>query len=378
MARFSMYLPPFAPDYSGVCSALFDLNALTVIHDACGCTANYTGYDEPRWYGSDKAVYCSGLRESDAIFGNEDKFIARIALAAAEHKPEIIAFVGSPVPMVMGTDFTGFARELENRLEVPAFGFDTNGTEYYNSGAYAAGIALLERFADSAVERKPNSVNILGATPLDINSEDFKSLQKAIADTGLEINASFFTGLTLEQVRGAGRASVNLAISQTGVRLARYMERRFGIPYVVGFPAGELVITDWVSAIRAAETEKRNVTLEVKQSDDASILVIGDEVFAQSVKYALTKCGKCADAATLFGAETALYADTLDFADEQTILDALNSGKYNTLIADPLICQIAPENMRCIAVAQYSVSSKVCPITSKKYVGTNELIQEAL
>ena len=40
-----MYLPPFAPDYSGVCSTLFELRGIVVIHDAGGCTGNYTGYD---------------------------------------------------------------------------------------------------------------------------------------------------------------------------------------------------------------------------------------------------------------------------------------------------------------------------------------------
>ena len=69
MKNVWMYLPPFAPDYSGVCSALFELNGLLVIHDAAGCTGNYTGFDEPRWYGSSRAIYCSGIRKTDVVFG---------------------------------------------------------------------------------------------------------------------------------------------------------------------------------------------------------------------------------------------------------------------------------------------------------------------
>ena len=69
MKQLSLNLPPFAPDYSGVCSALFELGGMIVIHDACGCTGNYTGFDEPRWYGSSSGVYCSALRQIDAILG---------------------------------------------------------------------------------------------------------------------------------------------------------------------------------------------------------------------------------------------------------------------------------------------------------------------
>lgn len=36
-----MNLPPLAPDYSGACSALFNLDSTIVIHDASGCTGNY-------------------------------------------------------------------------------------------------------------------------------------------------------------------------------------------------------------------------------------------------------------------------------------------------------------------------------------------------
>ena len=78
MRKLWITLPALAPDYSGVCSAMFELGGLSVIHDASGCTGNYTGYDEPRWYGSKSAVFCSGLREIDAVLGRDDKLIDQI------------------------------------------------------------------------------------------------------------------------------------------------------------------------------------------------------------------------------------------------------------------------------------------------------------
>ena len=78
MKQISLQLPPFAPDYSGACSALFELGGMIVIHDACGCTGNYTGFDEPRWYDGESQVYCSALRQMDAIMGDDEKLIGRV------------------------------------------------------------------------------------------------------------------------------------------------------------------------------------------------------------------------------------------------------------------------------------------------------------
>ena len=109
-----MYLPPFSPDYSGAGSILFDLNSLTVMHDAGGCTGNYTGHDEPRWYGSTATVFCSALRMIDVIMGNDEKLKENVLEAVKTLNPELIALVGSPVPMVIGMDLKGLALEIEN------------------------------------------------------------------------------------------------------------------------------------------------------------------------------------------------------------------------------------------------------------------------
>ena len=84
MSRLCVFMLPLAPDYSGAASALFDLGGIVVMHDASGCTGNFTGYDEPRWMGSRSAVYCSGLRRMDAVLGNDEKFIDATLKAAEE------------------------------------------------------------------------------------------------------------------------------------------------------------------------------------------------------------------------------------------------------------------------------------------------------
>ncbi|MDR1953623.1 MAG: nitrogenase component 1 [Clostridiales Family XIII bacterium] len=362
MAKLCVYLPPFAPDYSGVCSALFDLNVLIAIHDAAGCTGNYTGFDEPRWFGSQKAIYCSGLREIDAVLGNESKFIERIADAAAEVKPELAAFVGSPVPMVIGTDFEGFALELEQRLGIPTFGFATNGTGHYNDGIFDAGRALVDRFAKKDAAPRPKSVNILGATPLDITERDLLDLTDLLNKNGRPVNASFFMGLTLKQVENAGAAAVNIAVSQAGARLAKYLRGKFGTPYIVGLPFGEKNARDFIARLDDAERSGECVVHGAESSGAADTLIIGDEVAANSLRNALIRDFDITgvDVGAIFGREADIYPGSIELDSERAILGAVGSGRYGRIIADPLICDlIADARVERIPLPHYAVSSKI-------------------
>lgn len=213
MGKLCVKLPPFSPDYSGVCSAIFDLNCVAVIHDASGCTGNYTGYDEPRWYGSKTAIFCSGLREIDAILGDDEKMIQKVLDATESLNPELIVLIGSPVPMVIGTDMKGIAADIEARTGIPCLGFDTTGTRYYSDGIAEACLALTERFTRMPEQKIPNGVNLPGLTPLDFGSSAASDLKAALVQNGLELVSSFCDGLTMEAAQHAAQASLNLVVS---------------------------------------------------------------------------------------------------------------------------------------------------------------------
>ena len=98
-------IPIYTADVSGVCSALYELGGMTVMHDPSGCNSTYNTHDEIRWYDQDSLIYISGLTEIDAIMGNDEKFLNDIMDAARELKPRFIALAGSPIPYMNGTDF---------------------------------------------------------------------------------------------------------------------------------------------------------------------------------------------------------------------------------------------------------------------------------
>ena len=366
MARLSIVLPPFSPDYSGVASVLFDLHTVTAMHDASGCTGNYTGYDEPRWYGSRSPIYCSGLREIDAVLGDDGKLLDRMAAAARDIRPELMALVGSPVPMVIGSDLTGLAAELEGRTGIPCLGFDTTGTAYYDRGVAAAQIALLERFA-RPMSPLPGRVNLLGATPLDFGTgENLEEVKALLEGAGYTVNLCLSMGYTLEQVGRAAAAQVNLAVSRAGLAAARYLEKRFGTPWLCGLPLGrrgaERFLAD-LAAVQAAGGGKIRGAVP-RAEPPGEVLIIGEQVQANAIRLALAEEYALEGAAVgcLFGLERdlALPGD-LDLPDEAAIRRALERPGLETVIADPFLRPLLPPGWdgRFVENPQYAVSSKV-------------------
>ncbi|HIR06476.1 MAG TPA: oxidoreductase [Candidatus Copromonas faecavium] len=392
MAKLSLWIPPFSPDYSGAAAVLFDLKTVTAMHDASGCTGNYTGYDEPRWYGSRSAIYCSGLRQMDAVLGDDEKLIGKLTAAAKDVKPDLMALIGSPVPMVIGADLKGIAVELEERTGIPSFGFDTTGTAYYDKGALQAAKALMDRFCQKQ-ETVPGRINILGALPMDFGrGSDLEHLKELLRSAGYEVGLTMAYGYTLVELSMAASAQVNLAVSRFGYLMARYMEERFGIPWLCGFPAGERGAEDYLKdleqvrrlgnpKIRKAFPEAGAKAVppgasEGKAGQDAwvpgtetpregpSVLVIGEQVMSNSLRTAFgTEFGWSQIAVgCLYGREEALsLPQDLDLTEEAQIRQAVNAPEYDLVVADPFLkVLLEPEaEKEFLAFSQYAVSSKL-------------------
>lgn len=382
MARLSLWLPPFSPDYSGASAVLFDLKTVTAMHDASGCTGNYTGYDDPRWYGSHSGIFCSGLRQIDAVLGDDEKLIKKMEAAARDIQPDLMALVGSPVPMVIGADLEGIAVELEERTGIPSFGFDTTGTAYYDRGAFRAAKALMDRYTakqaakEAAIERR---VNILGALPMDFGKgEEIRDFKRFLAENGYETGLCLAMDYSLSDLKEAASAQVNLAVSRFGFLMAQYMEQRFRIPYLCGFPAGESGEKAWLEALeRVRETKHSEILNAVEQKDgteDMSVLIVGEQVMSNSLRYALFREMGITRVTVgcLYGPEPALtLPGDLDLSDEKKIRQAMNRPEYQMIIADPFLKVLLPENTekKFLPFSQYAVSSKLGEAESARAAG---------
>lgn len=285
-------IPIYTADVSGVCSALYELGGMTVMHDPSGCNSTYNTHDEIRWYDQDSMIYISGLTEIDAVMGNDEKLIRDIEIAAEELKPKFIALAGSPIPYMNGTDFEAIAKILEQDLGIPAFSVPTNGMHDY---VYGVGRALAEiaKRIEGKREVTPKSVNLLGVTPLDFGpQEHVDALIQNVEQAGWKVLSTWAMGDTLENLARAPEAEVNLVVSSTGLRAAEILQERFGTPYVTGTP-----IRGFMKVLLHAMEEKKQVsyleyekrlkgfTRESGKRD--TIILIGEPVIMKSLDAAI-------------------------------------------------------------------------------------------
>ncbi len=381
MGKLCMTLPPFSPDYSGVCSALFPFEALTVIHDASGCTGNYTGYDEPRWFRSRSPIYCSGLREIDAILGNDEKLIQKVLYALEDIQPEMIALVGSPVPMVIGADMEGIAAEIESRTGILSVGFPTTGIKYYPQGVELVYKKVLQRILeqdDTTPVKEEGSVNILGATPLDFGKsttiEDFEAF---LVENGYKVNASLWKNVSKEDVLKLKNASCNIVVSNAGIAFAEYLKKNYQIPYITGLPYGEKNAKDWLTKLKCCmnqEADASKIMGDTSVTESAEhILIIGEQLQSNSMRDALKAEGYTScDVAGICGWDSRFAKENDKFLEtEEEIEQILNEDCYTMIIGDPLYQDLLYKEKKFFSYSHYAVSSKLGNEDSQSFIGKN-------
>ncbi|MBE6024416.1 MAG: oxidoreductase [Cellulosilyticum sp.] len=380
MRKLCIKLPPFAPDYSGVCSALYELGGMSVIHDASGCTGNYTGFDEPRWYDNQKFVFCSGLRELDAVLGDDQKLIHKVMMAAEDLKPEFITVLGSPVPMIIGSDFTGIATEIENMTNIPSLGFGTTGLNYYDMGISQAYMQLAKRFVKACEVKEEKTVNILGATPLDFSvNENITDLIALLERNGYKVNASWSMHSTLEAIKETAKAEMNIVISVAGLELARYLEKHHQMPYVVGVPVGKSGETRLIEALKAGQRAANEVTNQVEVEEETSdtqkrVLIIGEQVLSNSLRAYLKDEHHMenVDVATFFKLDKEIAGqEDIDLNSELQLIKLLKLDTYDVIIGDPLFKQLIPSYSKAefIGLPHVAVSSRLYWHNSPRVMG---------
>ena len=413
MKQVSVTLSTYTADVSGVCSALYELGGMVVIHDPSGCNSTYNTHDEPRWYDMDSLIFISGLSQMDAIMGNDDKFINDIVRAAQELKPRFIALVRTPIPLMTGTDFEGIARVIEKQTQIPVFYFPTSGMHSYVSGA---GMALETvarelvlptnangHFKENGIEienvsnelsvadtkrqnqqklnqseqkqientesKQSNSkikINILGATPLDFSVNSTLDSIKEFLSKHFEIISTFAMGSTIEEIQKAGEADVNLVITSVGFPAAKVLEERFSTPYVIGTPvkdfagiiAEKLIDAAWTGKSQAAYFSVTSSGKNISRAANG-IYIIGESVISQSLKAAMAlKQG--IDATVICPLETEpeyIGENVLLFSSEEEIKAAIAEAK--TVIADPIYKTICAEKTNFIALPHEAFSGRI-------------------
>lgn len=343
-------IPIYTSDVSGVCSALYELGGMVVIHDPSGCNSTYNTHDEIRWYNQDSLIFISGLTEIDAVMGNDEKFLSDIKEAAGELHPKFIALVSSPIPFMNGTDFPALAKVLETETGIPAFAVPTNGMHDYVYGAGKALEEIARRFVPEQMEDRNGSertVNLLGATPLDFGPiSKVEELKKNLEQDGWKVISTWAMEDSLEDLAQAGKAEMNLVISSVGLMAAKMLKEKYGTPYVIGTPYKEYAerISEALEKriqIPAIE-DRRRENLHKTGNSEKIITLLGEPVTIGSLAAIIERRYhyKTRILCPLENAEGLLGEHDLKICGEEEMENALKNAQI--VVADPLYRPICP------------------------------------
>lgn len=380
MKQIASRISIYSADAFGVCSALYELGGLCVMHDASGCNSTYNTHDEPRWYDFDSMVYISGLSEMEAIMGDDQKFIDDIVYTAKELNPNFIAIAGTPIPTMIGTDFKAIANIIEKETNIPTFGFDTTGMHSYVSGAYKAFGALAKRFLkrndkESRGEQKESidkegrehqnsriKVNILGVTPLDFSiNKSVEAMVDLLKENNFEVISTWAMGSSLEYIKNAGGADINLVVSYSGMGAAKYMYENLNIPYVIGTPFGKEFANKVIEDLKEVKSTKENkISYSNRKIDkDAEITIVGESIMSESLAYAISKeKNKTVNVISSLETDEKLLLEGDKIAMfEDDIEKCLKNSKI--IIADPLFRPICPIDSTFISLPHEAFSGRI-------------------
>jgi len=359
MRNYGLITPCYAADTSGVCSMLYELGGMIVVHDASGCNSTYTTHDEPRWTLSKSMIYISAFTELDAVMGNDEKLISDICAAAKDQNPRFIAICGSPMPMMTGVDFDAIATETELHSGIQTLGLHTTGTHSYIDGASEALLAYVKRNVPYSSDKIKDGINILGATPLDFGvNSTIMSIQAWLSECGFTPVSCLAMGTLAGNIANAGKARANLVISQTGIAAAEYMKKQLGIPYLCGVPVGKqyaaMLSRNLRQILSGQEAEP------FRRNDKPDTVIIGEAVFSASLANALSlDSGVPASVISPLPAEKDILspADTLLNAEEE-IERELRRTVPKTVIADPLYKPLIPAGTARIELPHFAFSGR--------------------
>lgn len=369
MKHVSRILSTYSADTFGVCSALYELGGMVVIHDPSGCNSTYTTHDEPRWFAEPSQIFVSALTEQDAILGNDSRLIADITAAAKELQPRFICLIPSQIAHMIATDCRAICRILEKKTGIPAFTLPTNSMHYYERGIFFA----LQKLAELACQALPEAaaprrlpeakwlseeelyelrqgkgralrVNVLGATPLDFAMNgSIDSMRHWLEARGCHVASCWAMGSTLDAILASHDADLDLVVSYGGLGAARVLRERAGIPYRIGIPFPHCASSRGDAAC----------------PPEGPAYIIGETVFAESLSRALEAAVGLPFTA-IVPMETddeLLLPDTLRLTDEDELTPVLREAAL--IIADPLYRPICPTGAAFLSLPHIAFSGRL-------------------
>ena len=215
------------PLFGVALTASYIQNMIIVVIGTSECTYYTKNFAYHRQKGKD-SVYSLVLDDNEVVFGAVNQVEKAIKEIIEIENPDAIMLVTTCVPELIGEDYTGVKYSLEQEGNIPIFVVQT---EHFKCNSHIPGMSrTLKSFAQAMQPCAQNdSINILGHRQ---DKVDETELVQLLTKHGITINTVIPSKCTIEQIKEAPRAKLNIVTDMIALDLAKEMKHRFNIDYI--------------------------------------------------------------------------------------------------------------------------------------------------
>ncbi len=202
---------------------------LVVGTDECTYYTKNTTISSSAFGGLDGRCLSVVLDQHDVTFGCRDKLYDAFSQLMDEYKPKAVFIVTTCVVEITGDDIDSMSEELEDMYRIPVMAVHT---EHFKTENHLPGIQNTITACFSLMEQKPKrkTVNVIGQRMGDFSTTElYRMLKAADVLIGMKLPG----GTTVDEIKEAASAQVNIVVHPIGLPLAVRMEKAFGTPYVL-------------------------------------------------------------------------------------------------------------------------------------------------
>ena len=346
----------FAGDYSGAASVLQDMDGMLIFCDAGACAAGFMFGEDPKGGNENRRIFTASLREKQVVMGIDKKVKTDAVRTYRDVGGEFVGLIGTPVSAVIGADLEGIGKEICKELQkegltnevLKNIAVTTNGLGFYDAGQEKAYQALANTLIDPEIPAV-GDVHVIGATPIDMwDYTQISDCIELLKEVGAAAPIVWGANGGIREIAGAAESKLNIAVSVSAIKTVKDLKKKYGTPYLIGYPLGDVQTRKWKETV-AAMLYGQPVAESLPQprpTNGKRALVIYEQVTANGLRDLLEQefGYETVDVASFFKMSPSLKRkNDLHIKDEQAIKDFLAQQEpYDLVVADPFCFPLLP------------------------------------
>lgn len=310
-------------------------------------------------------VVNSDIRNADIIHGTQQKVLDTFDESVSQYEPDFVLLAYAPSSSMIGSDLDAAAEIIGGQSGLPSTCVDLHGDKDYLYGVSCT-LEAMGKLLLTKRDTISNTVNLLGCNTLDWANETLSAVEEMLTSAGYTVLSRWGMKDTTENLKRASAASVNLAVTAAGFRLARYMEAEFGIPCVAGAPFGADQWDALLDQLRGAAKPA-----ELPACEAPEVLVIGEQLTADAIRRALLRRGwQNIQVLSFYDMEKSfMQPGDQKLSSEDDLIKKMQQPSVRLVIGDPDCKAVSPRDIPWIELPNGASMSPANPVPNFNMAG---------